>query len=67
MLDVDEAVIDGEVIAADETGRPMFYDLLSGRRRPAYVAFDIVWLNHGPKGPWNSIRSLQVGNDKLAR
>jgi len=44
-LDVDDAVIDGEVIAADETGRPQFYDLLRGTRAPAYVAFDIVWLN----------------------
>jgi hypothetical protein len=33
------------VIAADETGRPQFYDLLRGTRAPAYVAFDIVWLN----------------------
>ena len=44
-LDVDDAVIDGEVIAADETGRPQFYDLLRGTRAPAYVAFDLVWLN----------------------
>ena len=44
-LDVDDAVIDGEVIAADETGRPQFYDLLRGTRAPAYVAFDILWLN----------------------
>src|ERR1700731_4911191 len=39
-LEVDDAVIDGEVIAADETGRPQFYDLLRGTRAPAYVAFD---------------------------
>lgn len=44
-LEVDDAVIDGEVIAADETGRPQFYDLLRGTRAPAYVAFDILWLN----------------------
>jgi ATP-dependent DNA ligase len=29
----------------DETGRPQFYDLLRGKRPPAYVAFDVVWLN----------------------
>jgi bifunctional non-homologous end joining protein LigD len=44
-LDVDEAVIDGEVIAADETGRPQFYDLLRGTSSPCYIAFDLVWLN----------------------
>jgi bifunctional non-homologous end joining protein LigD len=44
-LEVDDAVIDGEVIAADETGRPQFNDLLRGTRAPAYVAFDILWLN----------------------
>jgi hypothetical protein len=44
-LDADEAVIDGEVIASDETGRPQFYDLLPGTRTPVYVAFDILWLD----------------------
>jgi bifunctional non-homologous end joining protein LigD len=44
-LDVDEAVIDGEVIAADETGRPQFYELLRAPRAASYVAFDILWLN----------------------
>jgi bifunctional non-homologous end joining protein LigD len=44
-LAVDNAVLDGELVAADETGRPQFYDLLRGTRPPAYVAFDIVWLD----------------------
>ena len=45
VLDVDEAIIDGEVIAADETGRPQFYELLRGTRSPCYIAFDLLWLN----------------------
>src|SRR5262245_58662471 len=44
-LDVGDAILDGEVIAADETGRPQFYDLLRDARAPAYVAFDLLWLN----------------------
>src|SRR6516225_12141834 len=43
-LDFDEAVIDGEVIAADETGRPQFYELLRVPRSASYVSFDILWL-----------------------
>src|SRR5215472_6946663 len=42
-LAVDDAIIDGEIIAADETGRPQFYDLLRRARAPAYVAFDLLW------------------------
>jgi bifunctional non-homologous end joining protein LigD len=44
VIDVDDAVIDGEVIAADDTGRPLFYDLLRGARAPAYVV-DLLWVN----------------------
>jgi bifunctional non-homologous end joining protein LigD len=44
-LDVDDVIMDGEVIAADETGRPQFYELLRRGGRPAYVAFDLLWLN----------------------
>ena len=44
-LRVDEAILDGEVIVADETGRPQFYDLLRGRLTPAYVAFDLLWID----------------------
>ncbi len=43
-LDVGDAILDGEVIAADETGRSQFYELLRHRREPAYVAFDLLWL-----------------------
>jgi bifunctional non-homologous end joining protein LigD len=46
-LDVNDAILDGEIIAVDETGRPVFIDLLRGTRNPRYVAFDVVWLNGG--------------------
>jgi ATP-dependent DNA ligase len=45
LLDVDEGIIDGEVIAADKTGRPQFYELLRVPRSASYVAFDLLWLN----------------------
>jgi bifunctional non-homologous end joining protein LigD len=45
VLDVEDVILDGEVIAADDTGRPQFYDLLWRTRAPAYVAFDVIWLN----------------------
>lgn len=40
-----DAILDGEVIAADATGRPRFYALLRDTLAPAYVAFDVLWLN----------------------
>jgi ATP-dependent DNA ligase len=54
VLDVDEAIIDGEVIAVDETGRPQFYELLRVPRSASYVAFDIL----RPTAP---TRSLPLG------
>ena len=44
-LNIDDAILDGEIIAADETGRPVFIDLLRGTRSPCYIAFDLLWLN----------------------
>jgi ATP-dependent DNA ligase len=35
-------VFDGELVALDDSGRPLFDDLMFGRRRPMYVAFDLL-------------------------
>jgi bifunctional non-homologous end joining protein LigD len=45
LLQIDEAIIDGEVVAIDEIGRPQFYDLLRHSQAPAYVAFDLLWVD----------------------
>jgi bifunctional non-homologous end joining protein LigD len=44
-LEVHDAIFDGEIVAADETARPQFYDLVRRARRPAYMAFDLLWLD----------------------
>src|SRR4051812_40148321 len=44
-LDVGDVILDGEIIAADERGRPHFYALRRDVGAPAYVAFDVIWLN----------------------
>jgi bifunctional non-homologous end joining protein LigD len=54
-LDIDEAVIDGEAIAADESGRPRFYELLRVPQSASYLAFDILWLNG------TDLRALPLG------
>jgi bifunctional non-homologous end joining protein LigD len=40
-------VFDGEIVALDGDGRPMFNDLLFGRREPTYVAFDVLFVDGG--------------------
>jgi len=35
-------VFDGEIVALDDDGRPMFNDLMFGRREPSYVPFDVL-------------------------
>jgi bifunctional non-homologous end joining protein LigD len=39
------AVLDGEIVSLDETGRPHFYDLLWRRGSPVFYAFDMLWLD----------------------
>jgi bifunctional non-homologous end joining protein LigD len=35
-------VFDSELVVLDDAGRPLFKELLFGRRRPTYVAFDLL-------------------------
>ena len=44
-LKVESAILDGEVVTCDETGRLIFLDLLRSTRPPTFVAFDLMWLN----------------------
>jgi bifunctional non-homologous end joining protein LigD len=44
-LKVRNAVLDGEIVAIDESGMPAFYDLMKRRREVVYFAFDLLWLN----------------------
>jgi bifunctional non-homologous end joining protein LigD len=44
-LRVKEVILDGEVVCADESGRPIFLEMLSGRHPVCFVAFDLLWLN----------------------
>ena len=44
-LKVNDAVLDGEIVALDGSGKPAFYDLMKRQCRPVYYAFDILWLN----------------------
>jgi bifunctional non-homologous end joining protein LigD len=39
------AVLDGELVCLDEKGRPIFLELLYRRRRPVFVAFDLLHLD----------------------
>ena len=44
-LKVESAIFDGEVIAVDSTGRPIFKKMLRREGPFQYVAFDLLWLN----------------------
>src|ERR1051325_3643850 len=44
-LKVNDAVLDGEIVALDGAGRPAFYDLMKRNCKAVYYAFDILWLN----------------------
>ena len=42
---VNSAILDGEIVAVDGTGKPAFYDLMKRQCQAVYYAFDILWLN----------------------
>jgi bifunctional non-homologous end joining protein LigD len=44
-LKVTNAVVDGEIVAIDDSGMPAFYDLIKRKAQVVYFAFDLLWLN----------------------
>jgi bifunctional non-homologous end joining protein LigD len=42
---VTDTILDGEIICADDTGRPIFLEMLRGRHPVCFIAFDLLWLN----------------------
>ena len=44
-LEGHQAVLDGELVVLDADGRALFYDLLRRRHPPAFVAFDLLYLD----------------------
>ncbi len=45
MLRAEGAILDGEIVCLDESGRPIFNDLFGRRGEPVYMAFDLLWLD----------------------
>jgi bifunctional non-homologous end joining protein LigD len=41
----DDAVLDGEIVKLDDTGRPIFLDLMRRRGPFCFVAFDLLAVN----------------------
>jgi bifunctional non-homologous end joining protein LigD len=39
------AVIDGEIVCLDKRGKPQFYELMSRRGKPCFIAFDLLSSN----------------------
>jgi bifunctional non-homologous end joining protein LigD len=44
-LNADDAVVDGEIVKLDESGRPVFLDLMRRRGPFCFVAFDLLAVN----------------------
>ncbi len=53
-----QCVLDGEIVALDARGKPVFRDLLAGRGFLAFAAFDLLWLDD------RDLRALPLGDRK---
>jgi bifunctional non-homologous end joining protein LigD len=40
-----EVILDGEIVALNRQGKPVFHDLVRGQGFLAFAAFDLVWLD----------------------
>jgi bifunctional non-homologous end joining protein LigD len=62
-LNVESAILDGELVATDGRGRTVFAALMQRSRTVRYFTFDLVWLNGEDLRPL----SLRTRKDKLKR
>jgi len=67
LLGVDDAVIDGEVIAPDETGRPQFYDLIRRTRTPLPMWLSIFCGLLVPTFALSRSASVESGSERFCR
>ena len=44
-MKVRSAILYGEIVVKDATGRPIFRDLMRRRGNASFIAFDLLWLN----------------------
>jgi bifunctional non-homologous end joining protein LigD len=44
-INAKNAILDGELVVLDRTGKAKFYDLMAGRGYVVFAAFDLMWLN----------------------
>jgi bifunctional non-homologous end joining protein LigD len=42
---VQNAILDGEIACLDKNGVSRFYQLLHGKSKPVFYAFDVSWLD----------------------
>jgi bifunctional non-homologous end joining protein LigD len=57
-LNADDAVLDGEIVKVDESGRPIFVDLMRRRGPFQFAAFDVLALNG------KDVRKLELADRK---
>jgi bifunctional non-homologous end joining protein LigD len=62
-LNVESAILDGELVATDGMGRTVFAALMQRSRTVRYFSFDLVWLNGEDLRPL----PLRTRKDKLKR
>jgi bifunctional non-homologous end joining protein LigD len=57
------AVLDGEIVSLDASGKPRFEDLLSGRGRARFYAFDLLMLSREDLRPLPLLERKRLLND----
>lgn len=60
VLGTREAIFDGEIVALNRQGKPVFRDLLRGAGYVAFAAFDLLWLDG------SDLRGLPLAERKQA-